>query len=179
MEVRDMERRAWTRLTAKKQIIRDFACGDRRGKISLMKILAVSEPFRRRVDGRDTVLAGPGCWWLQLALHGSRAWYTVMFDPSGRFIQAYVDVTDGNDALRDDPVFTDMYLDYVLSGEGVAELDRDELDEAFARGRITKEQYDSALDEGRRIYALLSENGQKAREFFREQFERLKKELGE
>ena len=38
MSRRDMERSAWTRVLAKKQIIRDFVCGEHRGKISLLKI---------------------------------------------------------------------------------------------------------------------------------------------
>ena len=116
MSKRDMSRSAWTRVLSKKQIIRGFSRGDRVGKISLMKILALSAPLIRSYEGRDCVLADAGYYWLQLAMHASHAWFTVMFDERGELVQIYVDVTDGNDALIDDPCFEDMYLDYVVHG---------------------------------------------------------------
>ena len=113
MSKKDMLRSAWTRVRSKKQIIREFACGEHKGKISLLKILELSGPFVRRYENREIVLADAGYYWLQLAEDRSHAWFTVMFDDQGRFIEIYVDVTDGNDALAENPTFDDMYLDYV------------------------------------------------------------------
>ena len=177
MSRRDMERSAWTRVLAKKQIIRDFVCGEHRGKISLLKILKISEPFRRSYDGRPVVLADAGFFWLQLALDGERAWFTVMFDETGKLLQIYADVTDGNEALSDNPTFEDMYLDYVVHEGSVYELDRDELEEAYAAGRISKEQYGKSLAAGARIYQKLTEDREAIEAFFAEQFEKLRPEL--
>ena len=115
MSKKDMLRSAWTRVRSKKQIIREFACGEHKGKISLLKILELSGPFVRRYENREIVLADAGYYWLQLAEDRSHAWFTVMFDDQGRFIEIYVDVTDGNDALAENPTFDDMYLDYVVA----------------------------------------------------------------
>ena len=177
MSKKDMMRSAWTRVRSKKQIIRDFACGERKGKISLLKILELSEPFVRRYEDREIVLADTGYYWLQLAADRSHAWFTVMFDDQGQFIEIYVDVTDGNDALTENPSFDDMYLDYVVADGKVYELDRDELAEAYASGAVTKEQYETALAEGEKIRKDLTENTRRIIAFFTEQFETLKQEL--
>lgn len=174
-----MERSAWTRVLSKKQIIRDFALGERRGKISLLKILALTEPMMRSYEGREIVLADAGYCWLQLALDRSHAWFTVMFDEQGRLIQIYVDVTDGNRALIANPRFEDMYLDYVVQGARVYELDRDELDLAFSAGRISRAQYETALAEGEKIRRDLTANAEAIQAFFRAQFELLRRELEE
>ena len=92
-------------------------------------------------------------------------------------IEIYVDVTDGNDALAENPTFDDMYLDYVVADGKVYELDRDELEEAYASGAVTKEQYETALAEGEKIRKNLTENTEQAIAFFTEQYEILKHEL--
>ena len=76
MDVRDMARSAWSRIRSKQQIIRDFAFENYIGKISLLKILEISEPLKRCYEGRQVVLAEAGYFWLQLAIHGSHAWFT-------------------------------------------------------------------------------------------------------
>ena len=54
--------------------------------------------------------------WLQIALKDAHVWITVMYDQNDRFIQAYFDVTNGNDFSNcDNPTFEDMYLDVVLN----------------------------------------------------------------
>ena len=177
MSRRDMQRSAWTRVLSKKQIIRDFRCSEGQGKISLLKILRVSEPFVRGCGGRAVVLADAGYFWLQLALDGAHAWYTVMFDDLGRFLQIYVDVTDGNEASTENPSFEDLYLDFVVAEGRVFELDRDELEEAFSSSKLSREQYETALAEGERLRRLLTGHTEELRRFFSEQFVRLLPEL--
>jgi predicted RNA-binding protein associated with RNAse of E/G family len=177
MVKRDMLRSSWTRVLSKKQIIRDFSFGELNGKVSLLKILELTAPMRRVMDGDDVVLADTGYCWLQLALDGSHYWFTAMFDEQDRFIQLYVDVTGGNEALAEDPVFEDMYLDYVVYGSRVFELDRDELDEAYSLGEITKEQYERALADGEKMFRDLTQNTERIKAFFGERFEELKRDL--
>ena len=177
MDLRDMKRSAWTRIRSKQQIIRDFACGQYIGKISLLKILEISEPLKRSYEGREIILADRGYYWLQLAIHRSHAWFTVMFDEKGKLVQIYVDVTAGNDALKANPTFSDLYLDYVLHGSSVYELDRDELEAAFRSGAISKEQHESALAAGERIARALEQNQEQIHAFFTSQFLSLRAEL--
>ncbi len=177
MDVRDMARSAWTRIRSKQQIIRAFACENYIGKISLLKILEIESPLVRSYEGREIVLADAGYYWLQLAIHGSHAWFTVMFDAGGQLIQIYVDVTDGNDALKENPTFSDLFLDYVVHGSKVYELDRDELEAAHAAGALSTAQYETALAAGERIHRALEQNTEKIRAFFESQFRLLRAEL--
>ena len=177
MSERDMARSDWSRVYSKKQVFRDFSCGGREGRISLLKITAIRSPFIRRLDGQEVLLADTGYYWLQLALDGSHAWFTVMFDDRGELIQIYVDVTGGNEAKKENPTFEDMYLDYVVYGDNVYELDRDELEEAYSSGAIDKERYLTALDEGKKIRDLLTANTRQVREFFARQFRAMEPDL--
>ena len=176
---KDMLRSDWSRIREKRQCIRDFSWQGRRGKISLLEILEIGEPLVRQYEGRDVVLAHRGYFWLQLGFHGDTAWYTVMFDPRGELVQIYVDVTAGNDCQREDPVFDDLYLDFVVHGERVYELDRDELEAAYASGEISRALYDTALTAGDRLGELLREHREQIQDFFREQFRLLRAEMRE
>ena len=177
MSKKDMLRSTWTRVTSKKQIIRDYTCGECRGKVSLLKILEINGALKRTYDNQEIVLADVGYYWLQLAFDGSPVWYTVMFDSRKRLVQIYIDVTDGNHTSCDNPFFEDMYLDYVVCGDKVYELDRDELEEAFSGKMITKEQYEVALSEGTRIETELRSNLDRITTLFNELFEQLLAEL--
>lgn len=68
----------------------------------------------------------------------------------------YVDVTEGCVYDPDGVIrYTDKYLDYIFTPEGdVSISDRDELDEAYESGELTREQYSDALAEGKRIEKL-------------------------
>ena len=160
---KDMLRSDWSRIREKRQCIRDFSWQGRRGKISLLEILEIGEPLVRQYEGRDVVLAHRGYFWLQLGFHGDTAWYTVMFDPRGELVQIYVDV----------------YLDFVVHGERVYELDRDELEAAYASGEISRALYDTALTAGDRLGELLREHREQIQDFFREQFRLLRAEMNE
>lgn len=72
----------------------------------------------------------------------------------------YVDVTEGYTYDSDGVIrYTDKYLDYIFTPEGdISVSDRDELDEAYASGAITKAQYRRALQEGKQIHATYCKN---------------------
>ncbi len=177
MITKDMARSEWTRIRSKEQIILPCSFEARQGKISLMKLLDVSEPFSRFFDSKEILLADNDYYWLQLALEGEHAWFTVMFDDEGTLLQIYVDVTNGNDTNKDDPTFEDLFLDYVVYGENIYELDRDELDAAYASGYITKEQYDTAQGSGKVILQFLSGHLPEVKAFFIERFVELRTKL--
>ena len=177
MVTKDMARSEWTRIRAKDQIILPCSCGNRQGKISLLKMLDVRESFCRVYDGKEIILADNGYYWLQFALEGDHVWFTVMFDDQGNLLQIYIDVTNGNDTVKDDPTFEDLFLDYVVYRDHVYELDRDELDEAFRAGCITKEQYDTAQNSGKAICHVLREHLPAVKSFFLDRFHDLQKVL--
>ena len=174
---KDMLRSDWTRIRKKRQIIRDIFLNGRPGKVSLLEILEIGDRLERIYEGETVILADRGYFWLQLALDGDHAWYTAMFDPLGELVQIYVDVTAGNDCGRDNPIFDDLYLDFVVHREEIYELDRDELEAAFASGELSRELYDAALTAGERLGRDLREHRAQLQEDFRNRFRALRAEL--
>ncbi len=172
MKIRTMQRNDWnTVMTEKKYLIEPCTFRGKEGKISLIFMERVDKPFY--ADGKK--LADTGYSWLQAALQGEYFWMTAMFDETGRFCEIYIDMTDGSRTDTEDPFFTDMYLDYVVTEEGIQELDREELDEAFKSGRITKEQYLRTISEGEKLKNFLTGHREEIFSLLRSEYERLRK----
>ena len=115
-------------------------------------------------------VTGAGLTWLELGPDGMNRVITVIYfppetpgperknypEPADRRYPPsvwYVDVIEG---IEYDEygiaVFVDKYLDVILTPEGDVKVDdRDELDEAYASGDLTKAQYEAALAEGEAI----------------------------
>ena len=144
LDTRGMKRREWTQILRRQTVIEAVEAPDFRGHAGLMRILEVSRPFVRRVT-----LADAGYTWLQLAPRAGHWWLTAMYDPQGRLVQYYFDITWRNFLAPDgEPMFEDLYLDVVMQADGaLLLLDRDELEAAFAAEEITSEQRTLALDE--------------------------------
>lgn len=155
--IRTIRRDDWEMILEKDVIIRDFCLKGVPGKICLMKIRKVSEPFSVWSGTERVTIVDERYSWIQIAPEGQYFWITSMFDENDRLIQIYVDITDGNVTDTDDPYFKDMYLDYVVCGDQVIELDREELTAAYKDGRIDREQYVRTLAEGERMLNYLRE----------------------
>ena len=159
-QVKDMRRSDWHRILRREYVSRDCEMHGRRGKESLLVIREVTGPLMVHDGGEDVLIADKDYAWVQIALEGLPFWLTAMYDAQGRLIQIYFDITAGN--RFDDPenpVFEDMYLDIVVNSRGELYVqDRDELDEALARGIITREEWNKADAACGRLYAYLEEN---------------------
>ena len=172
-QIKDMNRSEWTRVSAKEQFIIPCSYGKRIGKISLLKIMQVSEPFSADFEGETVRLADRDFTWLQLAMEKDFAWFTVMFDEHGKFIQIYADLTCGNQTEADNPVFTDLYLDDVVYKGKVKQLDLDELEAAVERHDIDEETYRKALVNGKMLYEALSAHTEELVAFFEDLYRML------
>ncbi len=164
----------WTQILEKEVIIRDFTWKGLPGKISLMRILKVSSPLSIDYGNEKVRIVDEGYSWVQFALEGAYFWVTSMFDEADRLVEIYIDMTDGNITDTEDPCFDDLYLDFVVHGDAVLELDRDELSEAYEKGMITKEQYERTSAEGDRVLRYLHENRGELAELLISQQRRLK-----
>lgn len=127
-------------------------------EMQLMRIGRVDAPFSVRNGDGQLVIADDGYGWLQIAPEGGHWWMTAMYDPAGRPLQYYFDVTDGNAlGAGKDCRFDDLYLDLVLHADGaLTTLDRDELDAALAAGRISEAQHRTALRTERELRSWLN-----------------------
>jgi predicted RNA-binding protein associated with RNAse of E/G family len=96
-----------------------------------------------------TAVIGKGMTWLQLIPDGKKQVITAMYLPDNSVSVWYVDVIENIEYDMDGvAVFIDKYIDVIFTPQGDVKIDdRDELDEAFQSGDISKNQYDSALIE--------------------------------
>ena len=177
MAVKTMRRDDWRRVLEKDILMRDFAWNGLTGKCSLLKIKRVTEPLTVGCGDMRVKIVEVGYSWVQIALEGQFFWLTAMFDEQDRLLQVYIDMTDGNVTSADDPYFEDMYLDYVMAGDRIWELDRDELDEAYEKRVITQAQYERTLAEGAKVRAYLEAHAREVSRLVEREYLRLKREM--
>lgn len=179
MNIKTMRRDDWHRILEKKIVIEDIEYGEFRGKVSLLKILKITEPLYVDYGDRRAKIVDVNHSWVQIAFENQFFWMTAMFDENDQFFDVYVDMTDGNHVDVGNPYFADMYLDYVIYGDTVQELDRDELESALRNGEITQAQYDRVISESGKVFAYLEENKEALKELVQRKFRELKGKVGE
>lgn len=162
-DIRDMRRSNWHRILEREYTVSPCSFQNMEGVVSLLQIRKVTEPLLvPGENGEKVLIADAGYSWLQVAFKEQFFWATVMYDPEGRFMQGYFDITGGN-IFEDmeNPKFQDMYLDLVLLADRrILVLDQDELDEALEQNEITEEQYAQTVKAGEELYRFLKENGE-------------------
>ena len=160
MKIKNMKRTAWKRLLEKTYIVRDCTPWGHPGRESALKIHEVTAPLWVKEGYGEICIADAGHTWIQVACHGQPYWLTAMFDRDGRFLQVYFDIAkppcfdDPND-----PWFTDLYLDVVLTSDlQLVVMDREELDAALEKGEIDGEIHAFALDACEKLLCWLEAN---------------------
>ena len=177
-DIRDMRRSDWHRILERNYTVRPCSFRDMEGVVSLLQIQKVTNPLTVPYEGGEVLIADAGYSWLQVAFKNQFVWATVMFDKKGDFLQAYFDITGGNMFEdTDNPKFTDMYLDLVLTSDGkILVLDEEELTEALENKEISGEQYAKTVAEGEKLYGFLKENSGEFLVFCKEWREKLLEE---
>ena len=160
MVQKDMRRSDWARILRRSSAARDFEFRGKRGRAFLMRLDAVASPLTKDYDGEEIVIVGEKYAWLQIAVEGENVWATAMYDPAGRFVQVYFDITDGNRfSDPENPSFSDLYLDVVLTPrQKIYVLDEDELLLARESGDISAAQFEKAREVCGGFCAFLGEN---------------------
>jgi len=128
------------------------------GLVCLIKLIRGKQRSWSNFDkpGKRAV-CGKGMAWLQLIPDGESHVLTAKYLPKSKTNRKippkislwYTDIIENIEYDTDGvAIFVDKYLDVIFSPQGdVVIADRDELDEAFHSGELSKEQYESALSE--------------------------------
>jgi predicted RNA-binding protein associated with RNAse of E/G family len=175
---RTADRSKWDRVLAHRYAGVYAQEPDFEGHVALLTLERVREPLIVTLGGKQYRLADAGYSWLTHFPTGRNYTVTTVFDAEGEVVEWYIDVcaATGVDE-RGVPWFDDLYLDVVvLPGGEIFLLDEDELEDALRQGAITREQYDLAWTEARRLIAaveagelpLLAQTPQHARRYFGE-----------
>ncbi len=142
-------------------------CESFHGLVCYIKLVDGAYQYWDTPIAGHVAVCGGGMSWLQMIPDGQKRLITTMYFRDGAVDEFrtnypdwardelcpsvwYVDVTEGYDIDENGiAVYTDKYLDVIFFPEGEISIsDRDELDEAYKSGDITKEQYESGIAEG-------------------------------
>jgi uncharacterized protein len=123
------------------------------GYRTLLLLDEVSKPFWTYLEAAPRCVADSGFAWLQHFPASSHHTVTTMFDRDGRIAQWYIDICEAHGIdERGVPWFDDLYLDIVVSPSGrYWLLDEDELDAALETEQVSRDTYDLAHAEARRL----------------------------
>ena len=123
------------------------------GYLGLINIEKVTIPQIWKFNGENIVVCDNGLKWLSILPENDFYCITAMLDEKSDVLLWYIDMIASQGIDRDGvPYFEDLYLDLVVYPDGtIIEDDRDELEEALVLKDISKEQYQLALDTGRRL----------------------------
>lgn len=123
------------------------------GYISLFKINKVTDSWVINYGKKDICVINNGYKLLQYVPLGENYTLTVFCDEENKIIQWYFDITYGN-GIDDDgiPYYDDLYLDIVIFPPFEVHLvDKDELEEAVDKKKISNEQYNLACQVADRL----------------------------
>lgn len=152
-------------------------CEEFRGMVCMIKLLDGQPQYWNNEYAGRLEVCGPGMTWLQLVPDNTHRVITVKYFPDNTHDEErrnypepadaryqpsvwYVDITEGTEYDQDGVlIYIDKYLDVIFLPEGEVSIsDRDELDDAYASGELTKEQYEAALAECEAIQRELCED---------------------
>ncbi len=173
MKHRTMRRNDWSMITKKEYRIKDVEAFGKPAKCSYLKMEEITREVH--IDDGKSIVAKDYVW-IQLAVQGEYYWMTSMFDDKGNFLEVYIDITNGNDALSEDPSFDDMYLDYILYKDSFEELDMGELIGAYRCRKISKQQFLKTLEVGKKMKAWLRKDKEGIVRFFEDMYKEFAEE---
>lgn len=179
MKTKTMKRRDWHRLLNRRYVVRDAAPFGFLGRESLLHIGSVTQPLWVAEGTGRLCIADAGYSWVQVACERQPYWLTAMFDEAGRFLQIYLDIClPPRFDDRDDPAFTDLYLDVVLTASRqITVLDEDELEAALSSGVLPQAEADFARQALARLLRWLPAHQEALVDYVTGVFRELKNQL--
>ncbi len=107
-----------------------------------------------------------GYKWLEFYDYNSKVKLTAMYDENSQIIEWYFDIARRIGKENDIPYEDDLYLDVVVNPIGeIILLDEDELQVAYDRLEVNKEEYDMAYKQANQLIKKLENNKDKLEEF--------------
>lgn len=175
MDRREMKRSDWKRITKRKYASRGISYNGINGVAGLILIEEISAPLSKN----GVKIVGENYKWIQIALENQNFWITAMFDENDGFIQIYFDITLRNYFDEpDNPKFDDLFVDLVLTSDlDIQILDEDELNQAFAEGVISCDEFNLANKTASELRDYISKNKTELIEFCYGKMTELKKIL--
>ena len=107
-----------------------------------------------------------GYKWIEFYDYNSKIKLTAIYDENSQIVEWYFDIARKIGKENDVPYEDDLYLDVVVTPTGeIILLDEDELQGAYNRLEVNKEEYDMAYNEANQLMKKLENNKNKLKEF--------------
>ena len=107
-----------------------------------------------------------GYKWIEFYDYNSKIKLTAIYDENSQIVEWYFDIARKIGKENDVPYEDDLYLDVVVTPTGeIILLDEDELQGAYSRLEVNKEEYDMAYNEANQLMKKLENNKNKLEEF--------------
>lgn len=132
-----------------KKVDNELLCGH----VGLMDMLEVTEPQTWQFKGREIVVCDTGYQWLTILPQNDFYCITAMINREKEIVVWYIDMICSQGIDPDGvPWYDDLYLDLVVAPNGeIVVDDMDELEEALREKDISEEQFQLALETGRKL----------------------------
>lgn len=146
---------------------------DYKGYLSQIHIIKANQP--KRPEDEDYIeTASSGCKWLEFYPENSNIAMTVGYDKENNILDWYFDVINKVGIENNNPYFEDLYLDVLMTPDNkIRLLDEDELEEALKQNDITKEQFDLAYNEVKKLIKRIDGKAKELTEFANKYFEKI------
>lgn len=149
----------WHHVIKSRFLLREINDEAFQGYASLFYFDEIDAPLWMPIAGERVCVVNNGYSWLQLFPRGSNHVATITFDAQDRVHHWYIDISKRTYMDEQGMLwYDDLYLDLIfLPGGDVELLDEDELNEAYAQGIISTNEYNLAWNETRALMTQLEE----------------------
>ncbi len=173
------DRSEWKRLIDR-EYTQAFIDTDKfKGYGTLIKVNEVSEPLYVQYKEQQICIVDDGYVWMQHFPENEQHSLTTMFNSKGEVVQWYIDICARNGVENNIPWVDDLFIDIVVLPDGdIIQLDEDELEEAFTNGTISKELYEMAWKETKKLLNLIGNGEFHLLEMAKRHKDELMKQLG-
>lgn len=124
------------------QSLKSFSEDDFQGDVYLNNFIKINKKF---ILENGVCIQDTDYKWLEFYDYNSKVRLTAMYNENNEIVQWYFDIARSLGKENGIPYEDDLYLDVVLTPEGkIILLDEDELQEAFEKYEMTKDEFDEA-----------------------------------
>lgn len=136
--------------------------------VSIIKWKNIDKPLNIHYNFKDATIIDNNYTWIQLALEGEKFWFKVMYDEKNELIEAYIDVTRGNNFTNElNPEYDDMFLDIIVPKVGhIYQMDEVELMKAYTEGLISEKEFYESKNIAKCLIEYIDKNHVEFLEFF-------------
>ncbi|WP_055069734.1 DUF402 domain-containing protein [Clostridium massiliamazoniense] len=130
------------------------------GYVSILDLKKVEKTTIVNICGKDRCVLKDGHKWVQWLPKGEKYSVIAIYDENKYLTEWYVDILKNQGTEENGmPYYDDLFLDVVIFRDGsMILLDEDELLEALNNKEITREEYDLAYEEGKKILNRFRDN---------------------